>query len=243
VNAFERGRVGLWVNNPSNFYRPDGSVGEYLAKIAAWNGGNFTDVFLPPTRIEDFNLVKSTKRPDGTFLKAQLHEVPGDKKAADFVTSVDAHITALKPGVVELDIEERPSVGRVGEAYRQYLEDVLNGLRAKRPTFYFRLNTEPHKAGYLNVDRINNDPYLYVSQQLYYGDMSPVSSQEALENILEFGISSWKYVPTWGAGGPVQRDGTRGITLPDILYKGNFTRKLNYGLVFSDDLMIQVGLL
>src|ERR1051326_3911104 len=88
VNAFDDGRVGLWINNSANLVAR-------LGAISKFSGGMFSDVFLSRAASKDqFNIVRQTVRPDGTKLKAQLYEIASGT-AQQFASLVDSDITRL----------------------------------------------------------------------------------------------------------------------------------------------------
>jgi hypothetical protein len=182
----------------------------------------------------------------------------GGEPAATFAQRVsDKHLLRSSPGVVDLNAEEDQSSGRVGDAYAVYLRDLVTVLRYSvtwkdlsgvtrtgRRTFIFRLNIAPNKAGFLPVDLLQTDPSLYTAEQNYYGDMSRVSEDRVRDNLRAARVPDAKAQLCYGAAGPVKLDGTRGITLPDVLYQGKFSgTKLPGGIVFTDDLMADAGLL
>lgn len=231
MNAFQDGRVGLWVNDPAN---------GRSASIAALWGGMFTDIFLPASASRlSYDIVRRTKRADGALMKAQMYAIPRSGEApAQFVARVSAAITDNSPGVVELDIEV-PDV-----ALGQYLRDTVTLFRMLRKTFIMRLNLAPFKIGFLPMDLVKNDPNLYVASQAYYGDMSRVDELDLRDDALAAGVPANKFQICYGAAGPTHLNGTRGITLPNVLYRGQFSgRNLRGGLVFDDDLLAEMGLL
>lgn len=244
MNAFDEGRVGLWIDDPSNF------VGR-ATNIVRFANGMFTDCFLPRTAsVEQFDIINQTWRPDGSLMKAALYEVPHDLTADAFCDQVGSDLFRINAPSVELDIEKPDDI------LAQFIRDVVNGLRQgkrnkantdwlrwPRPTRPFRINIAPNKGWALPVSLVNNDPNLYVAEQCYYGDMSRVSEAEVAKDVVSRGIPWDKFAPCYGAAGPVKLDGTRGITLPSVFYEGRVAAKLKKGIVFQDDLMAEVGLL
>lgn len=206
----------------------------------------FTDVFLPHTaQVVAFDRVRAQSRPDGTKLKAQMWIDPHELSAADLADTVYQDIIDKKPGVVELDVEPNSTNRTEADGkYAQYMADLIPLLRVKArwmEHFPFRLNVPPNKAHHL-PNAVTTDPYLYASVQAYYGDMSRVSEAEALTELLERGVPLARAAITYGVIAP-DKDGVRRLTLPTIFYQGRVVRKLRRGLVFTDDLLADQGLI
>src|SRR3954465_876185 len=232
MNAFDPGRVGLWVNSPANLFP--------LNTIAGVAGGMFPDVFLPrAATAADMTKVRNTTRPDGSKLKAQLYEIPLSSDTPEqFAQRVSDDIVRLAPGVVELDIERKDS------ELPGFIHDTVASLRARRPSFLFRVNVEPFKGWALPIDLLQTDPNLYAAEQTYFGDMSRVSESDVLSDLVGRGVPWSKATICYGAAGPTDLSGSRGITLPNVLYQGHFSgRKLSGGMVFTDDLLAEKGLI
>lgn len=232
MSAFDDGRVGLWVNSTINLNR--------LPEIATVFNGMFTDVFVSYSANRDsLDKIRATKRPDGTFLKAHLHAVPGALAAPDFALRVHQAIARTAPGVVELNIEEKPDIGREGADYTRYISDTLQAVHATDPFMRFRVNIAPYKAEFLPTELIASTPQFYACEQTYYGDMSRVSESEALEDLLDYLIPPTRASVCYGA----QDEHRDRLVLPTIFYKGLAVRKLARGIVFSDDLLAELQLI
>lgn len=241
MNAFDDGRVGLWVNSAANF------TPQRLSNAAAFADGMFTDIFLPRTApLSLFDTVRKTYRPNGTMLKAQMWTDPHDLDVATFAEQTFQDIVAKKPGVVELDIEPNGS-NRTEAAgkYASYMTATVTYLRGKASwmqNFPLGLNIPPYKAEFLPRAFFQSDPFLYAREQVYYGDMSRVSEGEALGDLLGAGVPETKASLCYGVVAP-DKDGVRRLTLPTVFYQGKPVRKLRRGLVFTDDLMAEQGLI
>lgn len=233
MSAFDgNGRVGLWVNSTANLGR--------LPKIATVFGGMFTDVFVPRASIKkDLEAIRATKRPDGTFLRAHLHAVPGPLASDEFAALVHEDISRTLPGVVELNIEENPTVGRTGADYTRYIAEVLEALHQTDPFMRFRVNIAPYKAKFLPTELIGSVPQFYVAEQTYYGDMSRVSEAEAFADLIDYGVPRERASVCYGA----QDEHRDRLVLPSLFYKGQQVRKLDSGIVFSDDLLGELNLI
>lgn len=232
-HAFQPPSVGLWCVNPDN-------LASRLARIASFANGMFSDVFVPRTATPaHIALIRSTVRPNGTKLRAQLWTIPGGLSPADYAAQVLGDINRLNPGVVELDIEESDGV------MRGYVDQTIAALRKVRPKFLFRVNTAPFKGYVLPVSRFQTDPALYACGQTYYGDMSRASEAEVILDLIDWGIPRAKASCCYGAAAPTYYPANVGRTLAlgTLYYQGGFVRQLAQGLVFQDDLMAQVGLL
>lgn len=232
--AFDR--LALWVNSTANLGR--------LPKIAAFGNGNVSDVFLPGnSSLADMDRVRATVRPtqrcfgDVANLRAHIWEFPKDGESAKvFATRIHNDILRCKPGTVELDLETDS----------QFIADTISYLRNgvdgtwKHPSFLFRINVAPFHAWSLPIPAIQSDPALYVCQQTYYGDMSPVAPDECLRDLIDYGVPKDKATVTYA--GQYNIDGVRRFGVPTITYNGNFSgRYLEKGLIFSDDLLSDAG--
>lgn len=239
AHAFQPPSVGIWVNTP-------GHLADRLPKIAAFAGGMFSDVFVPgAASVADMERIRAQSRPNGTKLRAQLWTVPGSLTAAQYAAQVLADFERLRPGVVELNIEQ-PGDAKLAP----YITESVAAIRASRPKLKLRVNVGAYKGFGLTGLGFAGDPNLYACEQCYYGDMSPVQADEALANLLAFGVPSDRTSICYGAAGPIgwlegggpwrtQRHGTLGT----LYYNGALVRRLKSGLVFTDDLLVEVGLL
>ncbi len=231
AHAFADGSVGLWVVNPVN-------LPARLGRIASFAGGMFTDVFVPETATPAaMALIRSTVRPNGTKLRAQLWTHPAARSPAEYGSAILVSILTLRPGVVELDIEVPDDI------LTAYIDTTLNRLRDTRPTFLFRVNIAPNKAVFLPAHRFATDDALFACEQTYYGDMSRFSEADALADLLGYGVPLSKASVCYGAAAPDPTTGERHASLPSVFYQGQPIAKLKRGLVFQDDLMADAGLL
>ncbi|MGH8311262.1 MAG: hypothetical protein ACRETX_15890, partial [Steroidobacteraceae bacterium] len=207
--------------------------------------GMISDVFVPRiAATSDMNLIRSTVRPSGAKLRAQLWTVPGGQSAADYAAQVLGDIQRLKPGVVELNIEVADAI------LHDYIRATVSAIRDKLPSRRLRVNIAPYKGVFLPSDRFQADPNLYAAEQTYYGDMSRVSEGEALLDLVEHGVPPARASLCYGAAGPTGYDSrgpgwlvARHCTLGTLYYEGTLVRKLRRGLIFQDDLLAEVGLL
>mgnify|MGYP001587508146 CR=1 FL=1 len=224
-HVFGDGRVGLWVVNPGNL--PD-----RLNTIKAFANGMITDVFMPQSSYPtDMNLLRSNG------LNAHLWTVPGALSEQAYAAQVLSNINRLAPGAVELNIEVEDQL------LGPYVRTVLGALRFARPSYRFRVNIAPYKASFLPGDLIIKAPHLYLAEQTYYGDMSRVSEGEALMDMLDAGVPLPKCSLCYGAAMPLPGQVARVPSLPTLFYNDRLVRKLRRGIIFQDDLMVEMGML
>lgn len=238
-HAFAEPSVGLWVVNPAN-------LADRLPKIAKLWDGTISDVFINGTAtLAQADAIRATARPDGTKLRAQLWAVATHyPNALAYADAVVADSQRLKAGVADLDIEVPDGV------LADYTLRTIRAIRNKRPKYKLRVNLAPYKGFALTGLAFNGDPNLYACEQAYYGDMSPVSADEALTDLLDHGVPRVRASVCYGAAGPVGWDGpgqpwseNRHCTLGTFYSGGNLVRRLRHGLIYQDDLLVEVGLL
>jgi len=197
-----------------------------LPAIKSYAVGLIRDVFLPRSATPaHFAAVRAAG------LYAHLWVATHDRSAAELVADTLADLARLKPGALELDLElnsDPPLEAFVGEVYAR--------IRARRKNLRIRLNLAPWKAFAVPFKSIAYDPALYACEQTYAGDMAPFSQADALANLLEYGVPRAKATVCYGAAGPVPGSPDRVCTLPDLF-------RWHRGVIFSDDLMADVGLL
>jgi hypothetical protein len=212
-------RVGLLVVNP------DRGVSR-LPAIAAYAGGLIRDVFLPRDATPaHFAAVRAAG------LSAHLWIATHDRSAAELVADTLADLTRLKPGALELDLELTSD-----PPLRAFVEACYVGIRAKRKSLRMRINLAPWKGFALAAWVFSADPNLYACEQTYAGDMAPYSQADALANLLAYGMPRARATVCYGAAGPVPGSPGRVCTLPDLT-------RWHRGVIFSDDLMVDAGLL
>ncbi len=237
-HVFEDGRVGLMVTDPAPGSLAD-KLADRLPKIRAFAGGMVTDCFLPRSASSsDLGRVRAADM--GAHLWAAVDEL----SAAQYAARTLADIERAKPGAVELNIELETDA-----ALEPYMRAVVTAIRRKLPSRRLRLNIAPYKGAFLPLDLLAGDPNLYACEQTYYGDLSRVSEGEALLDLLEAGVLMRKASLCYGAaalaGGRllVAQERVVGLGTLWTWSTGALVRGLRRGIIFSDDLLTDVGLL
>jgi hypothetical protein len=213
-------RLGLWVISPAN-------VGARLAPIKAFRGGIIRDLFLP-RNAEVANLAQV--RQAGLF--AHLWVTPDDLTAEAYANRTLDDVNRLRPGAVELNVE-LPN----DPPLTAYIREVVERIRARRPSLRLRVNVAPWKAFALPIDLLRSDGVLYACEQNYEGNMDNLlSPADVLYDLQAWGVPSSKATVCYAAACQVLGSSSRLRTLPDLA-------RLRRGVIFSDDLMADAGLL
>jgi hypothetical protein len=235
-HAFQPPSVGLWVVNPAN-------LSDRLPRIAALWGGLVSDVFVSGAASRSqADAIRATVRPNGTKLRAQLWAAANNLPVASYADQVVADSKRLDVGVADLNIE-------VPDAkLADYIRDAVSLIRAERPTFKLRVDVAPYKGFGLTGLAFAGDGNLYACEQAYYGDMSPVTADEALADLLDHGVPRARAAIAYGAAGPigwvapgVPWSTTRHFTIGTLYFNGQLVRGIRHGLIFQDDLLAEVG--
>jgi hypothetical protein len=180
--------------------------------------------------------------------KQYLHDFAVSEADA-YVSQVLADLDRLQaagaaPGAVDLDIEVSDAILGV------FMRAAVNAIRERRKTYLLRINHAPNKQGFLPVDLLQNDPYLYVAYQLYYGDMSQVFAWDALRKYLAARIPLAKCHPCGGfttVAWVRQQDGSfaweRVSNVPNVWWQGNKVSQIpGPSTWFSENLLFDSGL-
>lgn len=227
-HVFGDGRIGLQIISPAN-------IAHRLPHIKSFNGGMITDLFLPldttPAHVQQV-------RDAGLFVS--LVAASNGQPVGTYINQTLSVFDALGVGALELNIEEPDPV------LRSYIEQAVSRLRAKKRNLRVRINIAPYKGFALPYEALRDDTNLYVCEQNYYGDMSPVAGDEVWRDLVDHGVPGHKASVCYGARGLfVRRDGgVEACALGSLFHQGQLVgRKLQRGIIFSDDLMSEVGLL
>jgi len=234
ANRVFEDRLGLYVIDAGNLGR--------LPQIKAFGGGMIRDVFLPRTAAPaDLQRVRDA----GLF--AHLWAATDGLTAQEYANRTLLDIQRLKPGACELNIE-LPS----DPPLKGYIRTVVKAIRTVRPNYRLRVNVAPFKGFAMPADLLAADPHLYAGEQSYYGDMSRVAESDALYDLLSWGVPLAKATVCYGAAAlvprpdtPLPATGVRVVGLGSIWTWSNGAQvgALKRGVVFSDDLMADMGLL
>ena len=213
-------RVGLWVITPAN-------LPARLPAIAAYGGGIIRDLFLPRTAsLADLALVRAAG------LYAHLWAADDDLGAIAYADRTLADVARLKPGAVDLNPELSADA-----PLPAYVRTTVERIRAKRPKLRIRLNLATWKAFAFPADLLASDPNLYAAESCYLGNMDArVSEADVLADMLANHVPQAKATVCYGAAGTPPGGGDRVCWLPEL-------GRLRRGVIFSDDLMAEVGLL
>lgn len=213
-------RVGLLVIEPARGV-------ERLPKIKAYGGGLIRDVFLPrsatPANV-------TAVRDAG--LACHLWVASDGLTAGNFAARTLADMTRLNRTGVELNYEGIPDAQLAA-----YLRTSVGLIRAQRPQARLRINQPPWKGFGLPVDLLGSDRNLYAAAQNYEGNMDELLSPlDVVDNLTQHGAPETKVSCCYAAACTVQGSPSRLRTLP-------WLARLHRGVIFSDDLMVEAGLL
>lgn len=228
-HVFRDGRFGCWIITPSN-----GDVaGKIAERATALRELGITDLFV--------------RGPDGTttvkrlalergFSSCCAYWSPDGLTAAAYAARALADVGRWSPGAGELNIE----VGN-DPALEPYVRAAVGAFRAQRASYRLRVNVAGRKGGFLPGDLFTADANLYACEQVYLDALGPMtmrlSEADALERLELAGIPREKcaicYAGAVEVGGSTA--GKRVAGLPQWLP--------NRGVVFSDDLLAEAGLL
>jgi len=216
-------RVGLWVISPANL--PD-----RLWKIKAFGGGIIRDLFLPrAAAVADLQAVKAAG------LYAHLYVSPDGLSAHDYANRTLLDIQRLKPGAVELNIELSADPPLPG-----YIREAVGLIRGQLPNKRLRINVAPWKGFALPIDLLVSDGALYACEQNYLGNMDELlSPADVLADAMgtkEGALIPGKFTVCYAAACRVLGSSERVRTLPDL-------SRRKRGVIFTDDLMVEAGLL
>lgn len=213
-------RVGLLVIDPARGV-------ERLPKIRAYGGGLIRDVFLPRSATPaDVQAVRDAG------LACHLWVASDGLTAGNFVARTLADMTRLNRTAVELNFEGIPDA-----QLATYLRTTVSMMRASRPNARLRLNQPPWKGFALPPDLLEGDRNLYAAAQNYEGNMDELLSPlDVASDMTQHGAPETKVSCCYAAACTVQGSSARLRTLPWLL-------RLHRGVIFSDDLMVEAGLL
>lgn len=213
-------RVGLLVVDPAR------GVARRSA-IRAFQGGLVRDVFMPrASSAVDLVAIREVG------LYAHLWAPVDGLDAPAYVARTLADVTRAKPGAVELNLELGSDA-----PLPDYVEAVVRGIRAKRPSLRLRVNLAAWKGFAVPAELLAEDPNLYVCEQAYLGNMDEVlSPADVLCDLLDHGAPRAKATVCYAADCTVLGSPSRLRTLPDL-------SRLHRGAIYQDDLMADAGLL
>lgn len=219
ANRVFEDRVGVWVIDA------DRGVAR-LPELRAYAGGLIRDVFLPRSSSpEHFAAVRAAG------LYAHLWTAPNERPVEQYVAETLADVARLKPGALELNVELGSDA-----PLKLYVIRAIAGIRAKRKNLRVRINLAAWKGFAVPALELTHDPNLYVCEQTYLGDMSRLSEADVYADALAYGAPAAKLTLCYGAAGPHPVTGVRICTLPSLARRRR-------GVIFSDDLMSDAGLL
>lgn len=230
AHVFKENRVGLWVI-------PNSNLTDKLTHVLPRARGakaipNLTDIFLPP---EATMTNKEQCRNAGYFVST--YDVAHSSSPEALADAMLLKRMQLGTGAIEVDLEGA-AVQPDKPAMANFATRFVNRVRRTNRNLPVRLNVPPFKGYALPVAFINNDPQLFVIAQAYFGNQDGRCSEaDVLEDLLDWGIAKDKVKIMYGvlAENP---QGQRVYALPNPEYK-----PITEGSVFSDDLLIDAGVL
>lgn len=230
AHVFGPNRVGLWII-------PNSNLTDKLKHVLPRARGakaipNLTDIFLPP-EAQFFH--RDQCRHAGFFV--HTYDVAHSTPAVALAKAMKAKRLALGTGALEVDLEGA-AVQPDKPALANYARAFVAEIRRTNPNLPVRLNVPPFKGYALPVDLIRDDPQLFVIAQAYFGNQDGRCSEaDVLMDLLDWGVPAAKAKVMYGvlAENP---QGVRVYALPNPEYK-----PITQGSVFSDDLLIDAGVL
>ncbi|MDW8339677.1 MAG: hypothetical protein RMM28_11120, partial [Thermoleophilia bacterium] len=140
------GRLGVWA------IWAEGFAPKLRHRLPALRRLGVTDVFLPR---EAGQSERALVRDGGCFVG--LYETPPHGlSASSYAARAIEDVSRLRIGVLELNIEGLPD-----GALADYVERVVQAVRAKLPHLRLRINVVPFKGAYLPADRFASDRQLF----------------------------------------------------------------------------------
>jgi hypothetical protein len=212
-------RVGLWIVDP------DRGVSR-LPALKRYAGGIVRDVFMPRQATPAHLAAVRNAR-----LYSHLWVAVDGRDAPTMAAETLADVARLRPGAVELNVELGSDAG-----LKVFILELVHLIRAQHAKLRLRLNVGLWKAFSLPALELEHDPNLYACMQTYRGAMERASEADVYFELLGYGVPAAKATLCYGAAGPVPPQGNRVCTLPDL-------SRRNRGVIFHDDLMVDVGLL
>lgn len=234
ANAFSPGRVSLWHTNPT---------GLNLDYTKAKDLG-VTDVMIPAHLATKAKMDEVRAKPaaDGKNMRAQLsvdgtHGQKGDELASFTLE----RITALKPGVVEVNVEgpEDNAIGVCIQLFHQTFR-AAGDWQARFPVCF---NIVPMKGYVLPVLDLAENENTYVRVQRFYGaEMRPAEPTLCREDVAGRGFPAERFSFMESAKARRQIDGSLFIDLPVFSDGGVRVRNLSGGAIFNANLLREAGL-
>lgn len=219
ANRVFEDRLGVWVISPANL--PD-----RLPKLKALG---LVDVFLPRDATPaDVARVKA----GGCF--AHVWAARDGLNASDYANRFLLDNQRLAFGGADLNIE-----GVADAQLGSYIREVVTLIRAQLRHKRLRLNIAPWKGFALPGDLLVSDGALYACEQNYLGNMDELLSPADVLRDMErgaLGLTPDKLTVCYAAACRVRGSTERLRTLPDL-------SRMRRGVVFTDDLMAEAGLL
>lgn len=218
-HVFGDNRMGIWIINNQNLTDKLKHVLPRLRKAVPF----LTDVFLP----EEATVLQRSLVRDNNFF-SHLYTIPHGRGPNAYADQSAAAHTRLGGGALELNVEIPD------DQIRNYVAETVVRLRKTKPKLPVRINIAPFKARYLPVSMIEADPNLYVIEQAYFGNMDGRASEaDCLLDLIENGVPVDKSSIMYG----VLNGNPRVNSLPSGI------RRWQRGSIYSDDLMLDAGLL
>lgn len=222
-HVFGPGRLGCWIVSISNL------TSGRMSKLKALG---ISDLFLkgPAASVTAKGIVLNAG-----FNGCHAYWSVDNLGALDYADRTLADIARWGPGAGDLNIELGSD-----PPLPDYIKTVVQVIRSQRPNYNLRINLAPRKA--FGLQKLSfNDPHLYACQQNYFGNMDQRHSEdEALRDLLAFGVPLAKASICYGAACKV--GGVTGAKRVNILPDVGI-RVLDRGVIFTDDLLAEAGLL
>lgn len=210
-------RLGIYVRGTEELRR----------RLPSMRALGISDFFLPRTATKvDLDAVRNLGG------AAHMWWATDGLSAKDYAERALADIAQKGPGAGALNIELHDD-----PPLRQYVEDVLRIIRAKRRLYRLAIDFAPFKGFAIPQQRILEDPNLYVRAQNYGGNMDFFFSPSEVKDDLEaWGAPKAKATVLYAAACRVHGSPDRQRVFPELRWPMR-------GCVYNDDLLSEVGLL
>jgi hypothetical protein len=213
-------RLGLWIGSPT-------SLPGRLQAIRSWRGGIIRDLFLPRTAPASlFGDVRKV----GLF--AHLYATPDGLNARAYAERTLGDIARLQPGACDLNVELSSD-----PPLKAYVETAVRAIRDVRKSYRLRVNLAAWKGFAVPAALLAGDENLYACEQNYLGNMDELLSPlDVRDDLVAWGCPPAKATVCYAAACKVLGSPARVRTLPDLA-------RVHRGVIFTEDLMAEAGLL
>lgn len=221
-HVFGDGRLSCWVNTPANLN---------TGRMSGLRALGITDLLL---RGSDGTPVLKQKILAAGFTGCGAYWAVDDLPAAEYAARALADIQRWQPGFGDLNIELAND-----PPLEPYMRQAVTGIRIMKQNYRLRLVIAPRKGGFVPVDLLQGDPNLFVAIENYGGNMDIIYSMADQERMLrQAGVPDEKIATCYAGACTV--GGVTGAQRVNCFPLGWTPQR---GVVFTDDLLAEAGLL